>query len=146
MMQANCAELREDLMVAELSELHGDGDSRVAEHIRNCAACRALAAEIIDGHEALAKSLATMRAPVAAVRPISEARRRAVVWSVPLAAAAMIALLLVNTESNELPNVEPITRLLFRATPLVTPAPGRQALILEKDEMTIVWLYPEEKL
>jgi hypothetical protein len=139
--------MRDNLLVAEQAELRGVGDSPVAEHVRICAACRALAENILEQHGAMAASLATLRASTQpAVVPIKHKSARAVWWSVPLAAAAILTLLLVRPNSDELPNVDALTRLMFRSTPVITPSSGRQAMVLEKNEMTIVWLYPEEPI
>jgi hypothetical protein len=83
-------------------------------------------------------------------QPIASVRQRRQVgaawWSAPLAAAAVLALLLSPRASDELPNIDALTRLMFRSTPVITPVAGQQAMVLEKNEMTIVWLYQEEKL
>jgi hypothetical protein len=141
-MKQTCEAMRDNLLVAELAELRGEGDSRVAEHVRTCAACRALAANILEQQGYMATSLATLRASAQpTIVPIKHKSARAVWWSVPLAAAAILTLLLVRPDSDELPNVDALTRLMFRSTPVITPSAGRQAVVLEKNEMTIVWLY-----
>jgi hypothetical protein len=146
-MKPTCEEIRDDLLVADLAELRGEGDSDVARHVSSCAQCQQLAARILEQHSIMATSLGQLRPssqPVAAARKHS--RVRAAWWSAPLAAAAVLALLLSPRAGDELPNIDPLTQLMFRATPVITPAAGQQAMVLEKNEMTIVWLYQEEKL
>ena len=145
-MNSTCESIRDDLLVADLNELRGEGSSTVAGHVRSCAACRELAAGIIADHELLATSLGKLRASTPVTSLPQRRLQRAAWWSVPLAAAAALTLLLVGQQPEELPNMAPLARLMFRNPPVVTPASGQQAMVLEKNEMTIVWLYPEESL
>ena len=50
-----------------------------------------------------------------------------------------------RTEQDELPNVDALARMTFKDSPLVTPPAGKQAVVMERNEMTIVWLYEQEK-
>jgi hypothetical protein len=35
--------------------------------------------------------------------------------------------------------------MTFKDTPLVTPPAGKQVVVMERNEMTIVWLYEQER-
>ncbi len=145
MKMMNCATAHEQLLVADIAELRGEGDSELATHLRTCAECRARATKILRGQDAMAAGLAALKPDVKAA---PSHKSRAWRWApLPLAAAAALALLLVREQgSNAVPNVDAVTRLMFRETPLIAPPAGKQALVIEKDNMTIVWLYNEEKL
>jgi predicted anti-sigma-YlaC factor YlaD len=142
----DCAAAREEMLGADLDELRGSGDTPLAEHLRACAKCRARADVIVAGHALLATSLAGLKpaADNAGVTRLHKARGYRWV-PLPLAAAAIIALLFVGQQGDEaLPNMDAVTRLMFRETPVVSPTTGQQAMVIEKNNMTIVWLYKGE--
>src|SRR5688500_10857510 len=116
----NCSDFREAMLDAELSELRAEGDSALAIHLRTCADCQALATRILQGYDALNDGLDEMRADRGSVIPIRRQRRK---WlSMPLAAAAVLALLMVpRTDNSELPQMDMITKLLFPEEAVVTP-------------------------
>jgi hypothetical protein len=142
-----CEEVRAAMLDAELDELRGIGDSAVAEHVAACADCNAYAQKILRSYASMAAGLERMstqtgEAPVIPMRPKRSKPPR---WlPLPLAAAAILALLLVRTPQDELPNVDALARMITKDTPLVTPPAGKQAMVLERNEMTIVWLYEQE--
>ena len=141
----DCAAARDEMLVADLEELRGEGHSALAVHLRSCTECRARATTLLGGHAALERGLAALQP---ADSTIPRLRIRHWHWlPVPLAAAAGLALLLVGQQADErLPNVDGIARLMFRETPVVAPAAGQQAMVIEKNDLTIVWLYQEERL
>jgi hypothetical protein len=141
----DCAAARDEMLVVDLEELRSEADSPLADHLRSCSACRARASALLGGHAALERGLAKLQ-PADRIKP--SLRARPWYWlPVPLAAAAALALLLVNQQTNEtLPNVDGIARVMFRERPVVAPAAGQQAMVIEKNDLTIVWLYQEERL
>jgi hypothetical protein len=143
-----CADVQAAMLEAELDELRGAGSTPIAKHVASCADCASYAQRILRSYGALASGLEQMSTQPAAapVIPMRSRKRNAQKWlPLPLAAAAILALLLVRTERDELPNVDALARMTFRDTPLVTPPAGKQALVMERNEMTIVWLYEQEK-
>ena len=147
MTKMNCDVAREEMLVADLHELRGEGDTDLAMHVRSCAECRRRAEIILGEYDTLRASLAGLepRTATAQVTPIRKARRY--LWiPLPLAAAAVLALLLVRGQNDELPNIDALTRMMFQETPVVSPAAGQQAMVIEKNNMTIVWLYKGDRL
>ena len=53
----NCASVLESLLDAELSEIQGDGNSALAEHLRSCARCRRLAGQLLVDTRLLATAM-----------------------------------------------------------------------------------------
>ena len=143
--EMNCTAARDEMLVADMEELQGEGDTPLALHVRSCDACRAYAGALVHWHESLARGLDALTPP-ARVLPLR--RKPLARWlPLPLAAAAGIALLMVRTRQDEaLPNVDAVARLMFREAPLVAPPAGKQAMVIEKKDMTIVWLYNQEKI
>lgn len=147
-MRMKCADARAAMLEAELDELRGMGSTPLAQHVASCADCASYAQKILRSYGALGSGLAQMSTQTAAVPviPIRSRKRNAQKWlPLPLAAAAILALLLLRTEQEELPNVDALARMTFKDTPLVTPPAGKQAMVMERNEMTIVWLYEQEK-
>ena len=136
----SCEEIREEMLVAEMDELRGIGESDVAQHVRTCDACAAVARRILAGHAQIDAAMTTL------TRSTAKKKQRVAAWiPIPLAAAAVIALLMIpRMQDDALPNMDAITRLMFQEEPIVAPAAGQQAMVLEKNDMTIVWLYSQE--
>jgi anti-sigma factor RsiW len=149
MNEISCTVMREAMLEAELDELRGLGESDVAQHVRTCAACGERAEILVRGHDKLAASLAAIRprAADANVTPIQRKWRKLSWVPVPLAAAAVLTLLMIPQQNGdeELPRIDAIARMMFKEEPAVSPPPGKQAMVIEKKEMTIVWLYSQEK-
>ena len=143
--EMNCTVARDEMLGADLAELKGDAGSPLAAHIRTCAACAAYASALVQGHASLARGLDAL-APAASVIPLR--RNPLIRWlPLPLAAAAVIALVMVQARQDDaLPNVDAVARLMFRETPVVAPPAGQQAMVIEKKDMTIVWLYNQESI
>jgi hypothetical protein len=147
MTNMNCTTAREEMLIADLADLRGEGSSELAAHLRTCTECRAVAATLV-------RSQGVMNEGLAALKPRAPAKvgviRKPIAWRwapLPLAAAAVLALLLARPQSNNtLPNIDAITQRMFREAPVFAPPAGKQAMVIEKNNMTIVWLYNEEKL
>jgi hypothetical protein len=134
------------MLGADLDELRARGDTPLAEHLRACTECRARADVIVAGYASLATSLVALKPAPDNAGMTRLHKVRGYRWvPLPLAAAAVIALLFVGQQGDEaLPNMDAVTRLMFRETPVVSPATGQQAMVIEKNNMTIVWLYKGE--
>lgn len=145
----DCTAARQQMLVADLDELRGSGQTGLTVHLGSCAECRARAERLLQGHAAMATSLSALRpqGSEADVMPLRRRRRNYLWLPLPLAAAAVLALLLVGRSGSEaLPNVDVLARLILKESPVVAPPEGKQALVIEKNNMTIVWLYNEERL
>jgi hypothetical protein len=143
----NCQTARDELLVADLEELRGSGSSELAAHLRSCNECRARAEMVLGSHASLDAALASIGSTHTRERvaPIAGRRRKYAWLPVPLAAAAILALLLGRQPSETLPNVDALARLMRPRAPVVQPPAGKQAVIMEKSDMTIVWLYDQER-
>jgi hypothetical protein len=142
-----CEAVRDALLEADMDELRGTGDSDVTRHVATCADCAAYARRIMQSYSQMAVGLGQMSTQNVAATVIPMKKRRPAMWlPLPLAAAAILALLLLRSEREELPNVDALAQLITREAPVASPPAGKQAMILERNDMTIVWLYQQEKL
>jgi hypothetical protein len=129
MSEMHCENARELMLEAEMTELEGRGDTALARHIAGCELCQAYARRLLDGYAQLDAGLSAL-APRAALRT----RRSPRAWTrwvpLPLAAAAVLALMLTRSSDTLVPQSDLMLALMFPEQPLVTPAPGKQAMIL----------------
>ena len=144
----NCQAAHDAMLEAELEELRGIGGSELVAHLRECAACRARAGAIVDGYASLDVGLRALQPAQAGARvtPIGRRRTRYAWLPLPLAAAAVLALLLARPASGPLPDVHALARHISPEQPLVQTRAGQQAVVLIRNDMTIVWLYNQENL
>jgi anti-sigma factor RsiW len=143
----NCTQCQDRLLEADAATLRGEGDPAVAEHIRVCASCAAIARMLLDEEVLLREALAGLT-PVAPIEPaataavresLRRARRRRWAALIPLAAAAsLVAVLLTGT--GDLPPGS--------ARPLATPPPlveaSDQNVVVyqtENPDVVVIWLY-----
>lgn len=165
-----CDAAREQLLVADLDELQGLGDSRLAHHVRRCERCRALAGRILVDQQALNLALTelgrarssrmTSMTPRGVGRPDDDRgfRRR---WSLraalPIAAAAALAALLLLPPALRRGRVIPPGDTLRDVSVVAldptaagdrpslqveAPAEGRMAVFETRDpSITVVWFY-----
>lgn len=139
----NCQECREEMLVADLDDLRGIADSAMALHVKECAECRSQAQVLLHGYESIDAGLRSVQPQIAG----TIGRTAWTKWApVPLAAAAVIALVMIpRMQQDELPSIDAVAQMMFREEPVVAPPPGKQAMVMQKEEMTIVWLYNEEQ-
>jgi hypothetical protein len=133
-----CPIARELMLEADVSELAGTADTELARHILVCANCRTVAQQLLQGYSDLDRGLASLgpRKPVIAMR------KHGWRWApLPLAAAAVIALLIARREDRVALPDPVLARLMFPAQSVVSPPPGKQAVVIEKHDLTVVWLY-----
>lgn len=148
-----CDVALERMLEAEPEELLPQGESKLADHMRGCARCRSVAAELTAGGQLLAAALE--REPVAgsvesillAVRPRHrfERRRRlrAALW--PLAAAALLTVIVVADRPRG-PSLDP-SETLAAARPTTEPtvrfSPSTNGMLLKTSnpKITILWFY-----
>jgi hypothetical protein len=122
--------VRDWLLEADMAQLH-DPPVQIAQHLRDCVTCRSALQSVIASYADLDSGIEQL------VRP---ARQRWLWLPLPLAAAALAALLLMPREKPPAGPSKVLTQLMFPAEPIVTPAAGQEAVVIEKDELTVVWL------
>jgi hypothetical protein len=133
MSEMQCTSAQGLMLEADIGELRGEGTSELARHIAGCAGCRGHAQRILRGYGDLEQGLATFAQ--------KRARNVRLAWvPIPLAAAALLALLLVNREAPP-PDMRFVTARMFAPQAVVTPPADKQAIVIEKDDLTVVWLY-----
>jgi anti-sigma factor RsiW len=151
MTQLDCTTARDLMLEADLADLRDGSTSELGIHIAQCDACRGVARQLLQSYDELNEGLMALSAAAkpeqarkrASSRPhlgISSPRR--LVWaSLPLAAAAVLALVLVRHEPPPPPPNPVLARLMFPQTAIATPPAGKQAMIIDRSDATVVWLY-----
>ncbi|HUP88551.1 MAG TPA: hypothetical protein VM100_04350 [Longimicrobiales bacterium] len=105
----------------------------ISGHLRECLVCTRNLKQVLAGHAALDRGLDSIAQPAP--------RRRKWLLSIPLAAAAVIALVMVSHEEAPPTGPSPVlAQLMFPDEPVVTPAAGQDAVVIEKNDLTVVWL------
>lgn len=143
-----CAAARELLLVAEPEELETRSHSPLAAHLRSCDACATIARDILNTQASLADALAALTAPQPRAPAMQHARhvpmlRRVMFAAAPLAAAAVLLLMRLQSETGTSGRFEP----LFVPPPEVpsttvvnAAASGDVAVLRTADpNITIVW-------
>ena len=133
MSEMQCTAAESLMLEADIDELRGAGTSDLAHHIGECSSCRNRAQRILRGYADLDQGLDTLAR--------KRARNSRLAWiPVPLAAAAILAFLMANREAP-LPDMGFVTARMFEQQAVVTPPADRQAIVIEKNDLTVVWLY-----
>jgi len=130
-----CTEARAAIEIADLAELQATRGSSLAEHLAECAECRALAAIVVRGTAWLSASSARRARATRAVR-------RVTAWSSVAAAATIVAALIVDRRE---PGVRPEPRLASLPVAQhvsLEVARGQQATLLKTSDpkVTVIWL------
>jgi len=142
----NCTESHDRLLEADAPELHGEGNSALAGHIRTCTECRALADRILEEQAHVRAALEALTPP----GPVNQAARvamRQAQWRrlrtralIPgVAAAAVAALLLFRSTDTQFPST-PATSV---PTPLVEDSRDQSVIVYHtaNPDIVVVWLY-----
>ena len=133
MNEMQCTAAQNLMLESDVGELRGEGTSELARHIAACTDCRNRAQRILRGYGDLEEGLGTFAT--------KRARNFRLGWiPIPLAAAAVLAFLLVNREAP-LPDMGFVTARMFAQQAVVTPPADKQAIVIEKNDLTVVWLY-----
>ncbi|MBI2403441.1 MAG: hypothetical protein HYV20_12065 [Gemmatimonadetes bacterium] len=145
----NCETARDRLLEAPLTELRGEGDGALAQHLRGCLECQDRARRILAQTAVLQAALERATPRVEAVQaawrrravPSSARRRWAVV--VPLALAASLALLLLGRHpTGQAPESGTPSPTAPIAAPLGVQAPqGRAVTVFQTDNPNIVVIW-----
>jgi hypothetical protein len=151
----DCAHARDLLMEADLADLKNKA-TPIGQHVAECASCAALAATLFESYAALdlgIDALATGQrlrteetsGATRTARSSGTISQRDLRWQrwamVPLAAAAALVLFLGREDSQPLTQPTFLAQLMFPEQPQVNPPAGKQAVIIEKRDLTVVWLY-----
>jgi hypothetical protein len=126
------------MLVAELDELRGRGDSPFAGHLAECAACRTVASTIASRSSQLAR-LVDARS-----RRRRSTRRVAIVSSLPIAAAIVAGVVLRGRHERRIEHDVAITSLPAAQNVSVDVVPGQQTTVLRTADstVTVIWLSP----
>lgn len=137
-MTVNCAEAREAMLVADLAELRGEGDTPLASHLTGCGACRAMAGAIADDTARVAA--------VWAARPRASAhslgRRFALLVSLPIAAAALVTVGLLVRRPSPIAAPARIASLPVVRHVSLDVGRGQRATVIKTADpaVTVIWL------
>lgn len=150
-MTFSCDAARANMLEAEPEELRAGGEGGLAQHLVECAVCRARADRILAAQARLDRGLDFLsdRAVIASRRGGRRVRSRpAVRWLAPagLAAAAIVAgVLLRPADPRQPPDPLELVAALQPQAPEVDPRPGQHALVMRDETrgITIVWLMNE---
>ena len=144
----NCPDIRALLLEAEPEELAGEGSSQVAEHVRTCETCRAIAGRILEETAELDRFLAQVpsapdvdaivagaEAPKSKVIPFPAWRR----WSAVAAAAAVAGLFFLRGD----PPMQIASTRTFEGAPLVEAPPDQNVAVLPtaNPDITVLWFF-----
>jgi len=134
----NCTEARDAMLVAELADLTGVTDTPLATHIAGCAECRRASAIIVGATRQVGVTIAG-RAKVA---PRRISRRAIGVALVPVAAAAVFAVVLSGRFSRTAEPRVSLAPLPVARTVSLEVARGQQATVLKTADpkVTVIWL------
>lgn len=136
-----CTEAREQILIADVTELRPGGESPFASHLAGCAACRALASAIVAETAALGRLLPE-RVPTGRRRA-----SRTIAWiaavGAPIAAAAVWAIALRGRE-QPMPPVTHADRPAPAKHVSVDVAVGQHATVMKTADpnVTLIWLSP----
>ena len=144
----SCVDVRALLLEAELEELAGQGPSKVADHVRTCAACGAIASRILEETAELDSILArALSAPdVDAILATADAPERKVItfptwrrWSALAAAAAVAGLFFFRADAP----MQVASTNTFMEAPLVEAAPAQNVAVLgtANPDITVLWFF-----
>ena len=149
-----CAEAWGRLLEADPEELKGTVESDLSRHLTACAACRALADDILDAQSALEIALADARpiSPVDAVLQVAasraEARRRRRSWwaAAPVAAAAGLAgLVLLVNGGSEMPGDVWHPTPVPAASGVDVEAPADRDVVVfdieDRPDVLVIWFF-----
>jgi hypothetical protein len=138
-----CTDALSAMLVADREVLRGEGDSRLARHVRRCGACR-LAATALEAEIAVLAVRVIARGREVPLVERGPARRigwRAAILATLPIAATVIAVVVLRRGTDR----QPVPRSLERRAPAVVSvdvAPGQNAAVIKTSDpnVTIVWL------
>lgn len=150
----HCRNVRSLLLEAEPEELAGEGSSNVAQHIRTCAACGAIASRILEETAVLDTYLAQVpSAPdvdaILARAGVDEAASEVSAkvlpfpawrgWAALAAAAAVAGLFFFRSDAP----LQMGSTNTFEAPPLVEAAPDQNFAVLStaNPDITVLWFF-----
>jgi len=149
-----CGEVRELLLECDITDLQGEGDPLLGDHLHDCPDCRRIADEMIAAESALNSFLGS-RGPSRSFEEVSAAlvtddRKRPHPFFRPLplilsTAAAALLLVVAIPMFNRILNLPIVQELpeLRVELPVVEAPPDMTALILDSGnpDYQIIWLF-----
>ncbi len=143
-----CVEARGQILEADRNDLAGATDSELSLHLRACAGCRASADRILEAEGELERALTAAeprRAADDAVRTATRpgVRRRWIWRSAPLAAAAVLAVVLIARRGEVEQTLPPPTAPPIRSGLAVEGPPGRSVAVFQTDnpDIVVIWFF-----
>ena len=143
-----CVEAQGRMLEADRNDLAGATDSDLSLHLRGCARCRAAADGILEIERELGRALAAAVPRSAAHDAVLTATRRAVrrrwiLRSVPLAAAAVLAVVLIARRGAVEQTLPPPTAPPIRSGLAVEGPPDRSVAVFQTDnpEIVVIWFF-----
>ena len=142
----NCLDVRSLLLEAEPEELEGKGSTPLAEHVRTCRACGALAGRILEETAALDGFLGQVGSGPDADAILAGAQEAKVIpfpawrrWSAVAAAAAVAGLFFLREEAP----MQIVDTNTFGERPLVEAAPDQNVAVLAtaNPDITVLWFF-----
>ena len=146
-----CAEARERMLEAERTDLSGATESELSLHLRGCVRCRRAANRIVEAERELWGALAAATPERGADEAVALVRRRAQrrrwVWRVaPLAAAAVLAVVLIARREQVPQSLPPASAPSIRSGRsglAVEGPPGRSVAVFQTDnpDIVVIWFF-----
>jgi hypothetical protein len=143
-----CAEARDQMLEADRPDLTAATTSGLSLHLRGCAGCRAAAERILDAERELGRALAAAtpgRTPHAAAWAAARraSRRRWVSRAAPLAAAAVLAMVLLGRRADVRRAPPAPTRFASGSDIAVEAPPGRSVAVFRTDnpDIVVIWFF-----
>ena len=136
-----CDIMRERILEADLAELHGETDTPLTHHLRECRTCRSVAEKIVQAEADIGLALDTLSTGVR-TRRTTAPRRRIGHWAVlvPLAAAAGLGAIMVG-RGPEAPATPALPAIQHVALPVVESTDNQTVAIFTTDDpdIVVVW-------
>ena len=138
-----CTDALRAMLVADREVLRGEGDSRLARHVRRCDACRGAAAALEAETAVLARRVIARGDVLPSVARGATRKmgwRAAILATLPVA-ATIVAVVVLRRGTDR----QPVARSIQRRAPAtvsVDVAPGQTAAVIKTSNpnVTIVWL------
>src|SRR5687767_10613274 len=136
----NCSQARAALLTAEPEKLRGLGESELARHVRECAACNQLASLLLDANAMLANQL-TRQAHKEPARNVPATKTSPMWLRLPFAPATAPPIRVHGNPETTVPRVGRLSDVKrpVEAPVVHTGATGNVAVFRAAGNVTVVW-------